>query len=158
VHSPLACVAGVSGGVLKERIERIVVNAVALPLGAARKLMLAGFAGASLIVPLSAGLLMTPLVQAAPQAQTEPVMTAERIAALRAEQNQPRKVVAFDPRKFDKFIGLYQLAPTAIMTISRDGDHFLAQLTGQTKVEIFPESQTKFFATVVAAQISFDSD
>jgi len=158
VHSPLACVAGVSGGVLKQRIERIVINAVALPLGLARKLLLAGFAGGSLIVPLSAGLLMAPLVRAAPQSQAQPAMTAERIAELRAEQTQPRKMVAFDPGNFDKFIGFYRLGPTAIVTISRDGNHFLAQLTGQTKVEIFPESQTKFFATVVAAQLSFDSD
>ncbi len=31
-------------------------------------------------------------------------------------------------------------------------------LPGQQNVAVYPESQTKFFATVVAAQISFDSD
>ncbi|HEX2759225.1 MAG TPA: M56 family metallopeptidase, partial [Rhizomicrobium sp.] len=71
VHSPLACVAGVSGSDLKQRIERIVMSGVALPLGLARKLLLAGFAGASLIVPLSASLLMTPLVVAAQTAEPQ---------------------------------------------------------------------------------------
>jgi hypothetical protein len=156
VHSPLACVAGVSGGVLKQRIERIVVNAVALPLGLARKAMLASLAGASLLVPLSASLLMAPLVIEA-QSQASPI-TPERVAELSSEQAAPRKPVAFNPADFDKFVGSYQLGPTAIMAVSRDGSHYLTQLTGQVKVEIFPESRTKFFASVVHAQISFDTD
>jgi hypothetical protein len=45
-----------------------------------------------------------------------------------------------------------------VFTIRRDGSHFLTRLTGQQDVEIFPESDSKFFATVVAAQISFDTD
>jgi len=167
VHSPLACVTGVSGADLKQRIERIVMSGVALPLGAPRKLLLAGFAGASLIVPLSAGLLMAPLVVAAAppaqgQAQSQPQAfpTPERMAQLRAEQAMPRKQVAFDPKDFDKFVGFYQFGTTAFMTISRDGSHFFTRLTGQTQIEVFPESQTKFFTTTipVPAQISFDSD
>ena len=160
VHSPLACVAGVSGSDLKQRIERIVMSGVALPLGAARKLLLAGFAGASLIVPLSASLLMTPLVVAAqtaePQSQT--VVTPERMAELRAEQAALRTAVPFDPKNFDKFVGEYQLTPTAIFWITRDGSHYLSRLTGQIAVAIFPEGPTKFFSNEVHAQISFDSD
>jgi hypothetical protein len=155
----LACVTGVSGADLKQRIERIVMSGVALPLGAARKLLLAGFAGASLIVPLSASLLMAPLVVAAAP-QPQPAPTPERIAELRAEQAMPRKQVAFDPKDFDKFTGTYQFGPAAIMTVTRDGSHFLTRLTGQVNVEVFPESQTKFFTTNIPmpAQISFDSD
>jgi len=157
VHSPLACVAGVSGSDLKERIERIVMSGVALPLGMVRKLMLAGFAGASLIVPLTASLLMAPLVvAAAPQEQA--IITPEHVAELRAEQAAPRKAVSFDPKDFDKFVGEYQLGPSAIFWITRDGSHYLSRLTGQTAVAIFPESPTKFFSNEVRAQISFDSD
>jgi beta-lactamase regulating signal transducer with metallopeptidase domain len=163
VHSPLACVAGVSGSDLKARIERIVMSGVALPLGVARKLMLAGFAGASLIVPLMAGLLMTPLVVgAASQGQSRPEAypTPERMAQLRVEQAMPRKQVPFDPKDFDKFTGVYEFGPTAFMTVSRDGSRFFTRLTGQTLIEVFPESQTKFFTTTIPmpAQISFDSD
>ncbi len=155
VHSPLACVSGVSGAGLKDRIERIVTQGVALPLGAARKLLLAGLTVVSLIVPLSAGLVMTPLVVVAqPQASPSP----ERSAQLRIDQAAPRKAVAFDPKDFDKFVGKYQFAPAALMTVTREGSHYLTRLTGQNNVEVFPESQTKFFATIVQAQISFGSD
>jgi hypothetical protein len=75
-----------------------------------------------------------------------------------AEQQQPRRLVAFDPVHFDKYVGYYELAPNAIFKISRDGDSFFTQLTGQGPVEVFPESETKFFATLVAAQISFVID
>ena len=37
----------------------------------------------------------------------------------------------------------------------RKDAHYYLQLTGQPPVQVFPESPTKFFATVVAAQISF---
>jgi hypothetical protein len=80
------------------------------------------------------------------------------MAERRAEQAIPRKVVPFDSKHFDKYVGYYQLGPSAIFTITRDGEHFLSRLTGQIDVEIFPESETKFFATVVPAQISFTSD
>ncbi len=157
VQSPLPCVSGISGAGLKERIERIVVNAVAPPLSLLRKSLLAGCAAVSLALPVGAGLLLAPgLVQAEPQA--EPVITPERMAELRAEQSAPRKAVPFDPKNFDKFVGEYQLGPGTIAWVTRDGDHYLSRLTGQMNVEFFPESQTKFFATVVPAQISFDSD
>ena len=155
VHSPLACVAGVSGAGLKERIERIVINGLAAPLGRFGKLMLVSLAAVSLIVPLSAGLLM---VARAVEAEPQPAITPEHIAELRAEQAVPRTAVPFDPKNFDKFVGEYQLAPNAIAWVTRDGSHYLSRLTGQTAVEFFPESQTKFFSTEVHAQISFDSD
>lgn len=79
----------------------------------------------------------------------------DEIAQRFAEQQRPRTVVPFDPKQFDKFVGSYQLAPNVYFKITRQGDHFFTQLTGQQDVEVYPESPTKFFATVVAAQISF---
>jgi hypothetical protein len=83
---------------------------------------------------------------------------ADEIAQRLAEQRQPRTVVPLDPKQFDRYVGHYELAPNAFVAITRDGEHFFAQLTGQSKFEIFPESSTKFFFTVVAAQISFVRD
>ena len=60
VHSPLACVAGVSGADLKERIERIVMESAVRPLGPLRKLLLAGLGVASLALPVAVGLVMVP--------------------------------------------------------------------------------------------------
>ncbi len=155
VASPLACVSGISGAGLKERIERIVVGGLARPLGRLRKLLLTGLAAGSLIVPLSAGILLVArTVDAAPQAQ--PDFSPAHMAELRAEQAVPRKAIAFNPPDFDKFVGVYEINPGALMTVSRDGSHYLAQLSGQQPVEWFPESPTKFFTNEVRAQISFD--
>jgi beta-lactamase regulating signal transducer with metallopeptidase domain len=158
VHSPLACVSGVSGADLKERMERIVVGGVASPLGATRKILLAGLGAISLAAPVLVSLLLMPAVveaqnPAQSQIQTD---TPAHIAERRAEQAMPRKAVAFNPKDFDRFVGTYQFDPMEVMTISRDGNHYLTQLTSQEPVEVFPESQTKFFAIVVPAQISFD--
>jgi beta-lactamase regulating signal transducer with metallopeptidase domain len=89
----------------------------------------------------------------APQMQSP-----EKTAELRAEQSAPRKAVSFDPARFDKYAGYYQLSPSEVFTVTRDDNHYLAGLTGQMKIEWFPESDSKFFATVVPAQISFTMD
>ncbi len=44
------------------------------------------------------------------------------------------------------------------MTVSRDGDHLMVQLTGQSKVEIIPDGDNEFFLQVIDAQISFEMD
>jgi CubicO group peptidase (beta-lactamase class C family) len=66
--------------------------------------------------------------------------------------------VAVDTKVFDRYVGTYQLAPAAIITISREGDQLYTQLTGQQKFPVFPEGEGKFFLKVVDAQLSFDSD
>lgn len=40
--------------------------------------------------------------------------------------------------------------------ITKDGDQMYAQLTGQQKVEIFPEAEDKFFYRAVEAKITFE--
>ena len=66
-----------------------------------------------------------------------------------------REAVQVDPGLYDAYQGVYQLAPGFSLTITHDGDRLLAQATGQPQVEIFPESETKFFLKVVNAQITF---
>jgi hypothetical protein len=104
-------------------------------------------------------LVMLPASEALPQAASSATPpSADVIAQRRAEQALPRTTVAFDPQAFDKYAGFYQLTPRLILTVSREGEHFFARLTGQQNVEIFPESPTKFFLKVVAAQLSFNLD
>jgi len=66
--------------------------------------------------------------------------------------------VAVDPKIFDGYVGTYQLAPTFLITITRDGDHLFEQATGQQRFEIFPESEREYFLKVVDAQITFVTD
>lgn len=70
---------------------------------------------------------------------------------------QLRTVTQVDPATFDRYVGRYQLAPQAIITVSRKEGRFFAQLTGQPELEIFPETPTRFFLKVVDAQITFDA-
>jgi CubicO group peptidase (beta-lactamase class C family) len=65
------------------------------------------------------------------------------------------KEVAVDPKLFDAYVGHYEFAPGAVLTISRQADHLFAQLTGQPQFQIFPESETDFFLKVVDAQLTF---
>jgi serine-type D-Ala-D-Ala carboxypeptidase/endopeptidase len=71
---------------------------------------------------------------------------------------RPHTEVQIDPKIFDSYVGFYQLAPNFILAVTRDGDHFMTQATGQGKLEIFPESDHEFFAKAVNAQITFVTD
>jgi len=62
---------------------------------------------------------------------------------------QPRREVAVDPKVLERYVGLYELAPKMIFSITRDGNHLYAQLTGQPKLEIFAENEKTFFYKVV---------
>lgn len=68
------------------------------------------------------------------------------------------KQVSVDPKIFDGYLGTYQLGPGIVFTLTRDGDHLYAQLTGQQTFEIFPESERDYFYKVVDAQITFVTD
>lgn len=74
------------------------------------------------------------------------------------EMPQAQTLTKVDPKLYDAYVGEYQLAPTFIIAVRRDGDRLMAQATGQPAFEIFPESETKFFLKVVEAKITFVKD
>ncbi len=92
------------------------------------------------------------------QEPTGAAATSAERAKLLEEQTRPQKEVLFNPVDFDKFVGYYQRIPEipVFFHIYRNADKYYSQITSQLPVQIFPESPSKFFATVVAAQISFD--
>jgi CubicO group peptidase (beta-lactamase class C family) len=69
-----------------------------------------------------------------------------------------RIVAQVAPEVLDAYIGRYELGPKFVMTITREGDHLMAQPTNQAKLAFFPESETDFFAKVADAQIGFVKD
>ncbi len=71
------------------------------------------------------------------------------------EQPRPREVVAIDPAILDAYVGEYLLAPGIVITITAEEDRLFAQLTGQQRFAIFPESERRFFFRIVEAQITF---
>jgi serine-type D-Ala-D-Ala carboxypeptidase/endopeptidase len=69
-----------------------------------------------------------------------------------------RKEVKVDAAVLEKYAGRYQLAPTFIITVTREGEHLYAQATAQPRFEIFAEDDHNFFYKVVDAQITFVVD
>ena len=74
------------------------------------------------------------------------------------ELKTPKKAVEVDTSVYDKCVGEYGLAPNFIITISKEGDKFFAQVTGQDTFEIFPLSESRFFYRVVDTEIEFSRD
>ncbi len=73
-----------------------------------------------------------------------------------AEKVMPKfEVAQVDPAIYDQYVGEYQLAPIFSIVITREGNQIFGQATGQSKFEMFPSSETKFFLKVVEAQIEF---
>ena len=68
-----------------------------------------------------------------------------------------RPIARIAAASLEKFIGYYQRG-MAYFRIYRRGSDYYSQITGQVPVQIFPESRTEFFATVVAAELTFDID
>ncbi len=69
----------------------------------------------------------------------------------------PKEIVEVEvnPAVYEDYLGTYQLSPDFSLTILREGDQLFAQGTGQQPIEIFPASETLFFAKVIDAKIEF---
>ncbi|MCR6671173.1 serine hydrolase [Devosia ginsengisoli] len=70
-------------------------------------------------------------------------------------QPKPREVAEIDLSILPDYAGQYLLAPGVTIAITTEDDRLFAQLTGQERFEIFPESERRFFFRVVDAQITF---
>jgi len=74
---------------------------------------------------------------------------------LKVKPPTEHKQITLDSKIFDHYVGTYQLNSYALLTVSRDGDRFYAQLTGQPRFEVFAESDRTFFLKVADAQLTF---
>jgi beta-lactamase regulating signal transducer with metallopeptidase domain len=173
VQAPLACTAGVSGADLKKRIEVIMSSPAVRRISVATRLSIALVGLASLAGPVLYGLISAPAVGApvaahvtsvqttSPQTTTSaatrstPPAGASDIETRTYEQTRPQREVPFNPTDFDKYAGYYRGNNGSFAHVYRTGDRYFLQLTGQPPAEFFPESPTEFFATIVAAQMSF---
>jgi len=58
-----------------------------------------------------------------------------------------RTAVKIDPAILDAYVGQYQADPTAVLTVTREGDKLMAQQgSSSEKWEWLPESEVNFFA------------
>jgi len=70
----------------------------------------------------------------------------------------PRKEIQVSPEVLARYAGTYELAPGAQVTMTVEGGRLMTQITGQPKLELFAESEAKFFLKVVEAQVEFFTD
>src|SRR6516165_5417347 len=72
--------------------------------------------------------------------------------ALHGQEVQPRPTTKLDPALLDTYVGQYQLAPKVLLTLRREGQHLMAQVTGQPWIVVYAENDTRFFWKVVPAR------
>lgn len=156
LRAPVACMAGVSGANLKERLEAIMNARKIFPLRFLQRAALALAASATLIAPLAFGLLSIQAASAAGHHGND--LSPQAIAARRYEQTKPRTAVSYNPKHFDRYVGYYQLGPEMFFHVWRNGSHYMTQLTGQPSLELYPDRAGEFFSKIVPAQITFNQN
>lgn len=67
-------------------------------------------------------------------------------------------VVKTDATLLSAYVGEYELAPNFIMTVTLEGDKMMVQATGQSAIQVFAETATKFFPKEIDAKIEFFKD
>ncbi|HPG40478.1 MAG TPA: nitroreductase family protein [bacterium] len=65
------------------------------------------------------------------------------------------KQIEVNTTVLEQYIGEYEINPQFIIKVSLQNEQLYIQATGQPQVEIYPESEEKFFLKVVDAQILF---
>jgi D-alanyl-D-alanine-carboxypeptidase/D-alanyl-D-alanine-endopeptidase len=69
-----------------------------------------------------------------------------------------RVAIVLPADSLDAYVGGYQLAPNLLLSVRRDANGLVAQVTGQGSYAIYPSARDEFFYRVVDAQISFVRD
>src|SRR5256886_3545216 len=65
--------------------------------------------------------------------------------------------IKIDPKAFDEFVGQYSFLndPEFVISFWREGDKFFLQATNQGRIQIYPESELKFFLKIFDASAIF---
>ncbi len=71
---------------------------------------------------------------------------------------KPKEAATIDPAIYDNYVGEYELAPNFVLTISKENNKLIGQATGQSKIELVPQSKTRFSVAAVGAEIEFVVD
>ncbi len=80
----------------------------------------------------------------------------DQVHARTGDAPPPRTAVRIDNARYDAYVGRYQLAPQFVLEMTREGDRYYAQATGQPKLEIFALNERTFFSGDVDAELRFD--
>jgi CubicO group peptidase (beta-lactamase class C family) len=79
--------------------------------------------------------------------------------AVRTDEKVAERVfVTIAPEKLDRYVGRYQVTPELIITVSRKGNELFGQARGPREIQMFAESEAKWFLKEVSAQLTFEFD
>lgn len=82
----------------------------------------------------------------------------ERAVKISSELPKELQPVTVNPAIYDRYVGVYELAPTFRINVTREGAHLFAQATGQAREEILPSSESDFFMRATDVKFSFVRD
>jgi CubicO group peptidase (beta-lactamase class C family) len=86
------------------------------------------------------------------------VINPENTAAVQIINRLEGREVKIDSSVFDSYVGEYELAPTFILAITKEGDKLFGQATGQGKLQLEPVSESQFTVPAAKANVSFEKD
>ncbi len=69
-----------------------------------------------------------------------------------------KKPVTISEAVLKNYVGTYEIAPTFSIVVTLENAGLIIQATGQPKINIYSETETKFYLKVVDAQIEFFKD
>src|SRR5713101_2948291 len=87
--------------------------------------------------------------------------SARAAGSQNTNSQQPQHTeIKIDAKLFDQYVGQYSFVddPEFILSFWREGEKFFMQPTNQGRIEIFAESETKFFLKIIEAQATFVFD
>jgi CubicO group peptidase (beta-lactamase class C family) len=71
------------------------------------------------------------------------------------EPPSEHQAVSVSPATLNSYVGRYELSPGLVLTVSKDENALMIQRWDDPKIEVFPESETRFFVKGSDAMISF---
>ena len=70
----------------------------------------------------------------------------------------PSTEPTLEAKVLDGYLGHYEMTPTFILAVTREGSQLYVQATNQPRTAVFPKGNTEFFYKVVDAGITFETD
>ena len=107
-----------------------------------------------LSLALGVCLLQPGLVHAQEAKPQPPAPTTTKPAAPAKE----RKEIKVSEKVLETYVGEYEMGPDRILTVTLEEGYLWGQPTNQTKRQMFPESETKFFLKDIDAQVTFQKE
>ena len=71
------------------------------------------------------------------------------------ELPQRHRQIHLSPAIYDSYVGRYELSRGIIAIVTREGDYLTIQGSGDAKVRLLPESQTRFFPVGLDVAVNF---